>query len=300
MPTAKDAEELIARGEAPIAFVVPRGFARDLAHRRGATVQVLVDGGDSNRAIVAQNALGSYVMREAVRTAEARLQELAAASGAAIRLPRTTVEPRVLYNPRLASKVFFVPGVAAVLLMVVTLIVTAMGLAREKELGTLEQVMVTPIRPATLIAGKTLPYGIIGLVDLGLVIVAGALVFDVPIRGSLLVAFTGGALYIVCMLGLGLLLSNVTRTQQQAFMGAFFFLMPAMLLSGFITPIANMPELLQHMTLLNPVRHIVEVLRGVLLKGAGFRDLAPQLVALAALGGTIFSFAALGLRRRLD
>ena len=286
----EDAIDRLAVGEASVAVVVPRGFARALDSGRTARVQVISDGSDAQRTTVAQNALGAYGALFAAQ----RVRALGP-------LPRgyPEVRPRVLYNPTLNSRVYFVPGVAATLILVVTLIVTAMGLAREKEAGTLEQILVSPLSPSALVAGKTLPYAVIGLFDLGLVVVFGALLFDVPIRGSLLLLFTAGALYLLTTLGLGLLLATVARTQQQAFMGAFFVILPMVLLSGFMSPIANMPEALQPWTLLDPVRHFVEVLRGVLLKGAGWRDLAPQLIALAGMGLSIFVLAARALSRKL-
>jgi ABC-2 type transport system permease protein len=184
-------------------------------------------------------------------------------------------------------------------LLLVTFITSSAGLTREKELGTLEQVLVSPVRPEVFIVGKTLPYGLVGLVDLGWVVGMGSLVFDVPIRGSLWVLFAAGALYMVSTLGVGLLVSALARTQQQAFMGAFFFMLPATLLSGFITPVENMPSWLQPLTTLTPVRHFVEIMRAVLLKGATFSDLGAQFVALAGLGISLYGVSALILRRHL-
>lgn len=297
---AQGAVRAIERGEATIAVVIPKGFARSLLRETPATVQVLVDGTDSNRGIVSQNALSAFVLQRALGRVQQRLQELSVARGVSLRPAQVRVEPRVLYNPTLDSQHYFVPGVAATLLIVVTLIVTAMGLAREKESGTLEQVMVTPIRPGVLIAGKTIPYAAFGMVDLGLVVVAGALIFGVPLRGDLAVLFLGGLFYLLTTLGGGLLLASLARTQQQAFMMAFFVVMPAVLLSGFVTPIANMPWWLRPFTAFNPARHFVQVMRAVLLKGAGFAELAPQLVALAAIGLFTFALAVTTLRRRLS
>lgn len=297
--TASAAMTLIERGRVPVAVVVPWGYAENLARGEPAAVQVLVDGGDSNRAIVAQNAVVNYVLGEALRLSGRRLAERAVSSGPVPRTGTTRVEPRILYNPTMNSQIYFVPGVAATLLLVVILIVTAMGLAREKEMGTLEQVLVTPITSATLILGKTVPYAVIGLLDLGLVIAGGAFIFDVPIRGSLLLVFTGGFLYLVGVLGLGLLVSTSSRNQQQALIGAFFVFQPAILLSGFMTPVENMPAWLQPITLVNPVRHFVEVMRAVLLKDAQWSDLLPQLLALGGIGVSIFTLAVLTLRKRI-
>ena len=298
VPSAREAAARVAQGKESIAVVIPKGYSERLRTGKTAHLQALVNGSDSNRAIVAQNALATFVMARASRQAEARAQSLAAAQGRALALPRLTVEPRILYNPTLNSHIYFVPGVAATLLLIVTLITTAMGLAREKEMGTLEQVLVTPIRPEILILGKTLPYFAFGLLDLGFVVVGGAWIFDVPIRGSLPLLFVAGTLYMLTTLGVGLLVSAIARTQQQALFGAIFFVMPAILLSGFITPVENMPAWLRPLSGLTPVRHFVEVLRAVLLKNAGFTEMAAQLVALGGMGLAVYALAAYVLRRR--
>jgi len=297
--SAAAAAAAVSRGEAPLAVVVPRGHAADLLRGRTAQVQVLVDGGDSNRAIVATNALSAFLQQRALRLAEDRIRQEALARGMLLQPSRVRVEPRILYNPTLQSRIYFVPGVGASLLLVVTMIVTAMGMARERESGTLEGILVTPLTPTTLLLGKTLPYAAIGLVDLGLVVAGGAWVFDVPLRGSLLFLFAAGLLYILTLLGLGLLVGSAARTQQQAFFGAFLFVMPALLLSGFVTPVENMPAWLQPLTLLDPVRHFVEVMRGVLLEGASPAELSDRVLALAALSVTVYGSAILILRRRL-
>lgn len=282
---AADAEAALVEGRASVALVVPRGYAEGRAAGEPVALQALTDGTDSNRATLSQSAIESYALRAGLEAARVR--------------PLVQVEPRIFYNPTLDSAIYFVPGVAATLLLMVALIVMAMGLAREKEMGTLEQVLVTPIRPVTLIAGKTLPMGVIGLLDLALVVFAAMVLFDVPVRGSIGLVFLGGALYLLSILGLGLLLSSLARTQQQAFYLAMFIMLPATLLSGFMTPIANMPEVLQPLTLLNPVRHFVELLRAVMLEGASAADILPQLVALAGMGVTIFGAATLAVRRNL-
>ncbi|MDY0001683.1 MAG: ABC transporter permease [Polyangia bacterium] len=299
VPSGEEAVKMVSRGEVAIALVIPRGYAERLRAGKTARLQALVDGGDSNRATVAQNALAAFVMQRASGLALERAKTLAASQGRALDIPLLVVEPRILYNPTLSSKIYFVPGVAATLLLILTLITTAMGLAREKEMGTLEQVLVTPIRPEILILGKTLPYYLFGVVDLGLVIVAGAWIFEVPIRGSIPLLFLAGTLYMLTTLGVGLLVSAIARTQQQAFFGAIFFVMPAILLSGFITPVENMPDWLQPLSGLSPVRHFVEIMRAVLLKDASMGELASPLVALGGLGLTVYASAAYLLRRRL-
>ncbi|MCA9544767.1 MAG: ABC transporter permease [Myxococcales bacterium] len=294
-PAAPDAMAQVVAGDAAIALVVPRGFAADLKAGRPTTVQALADGSDAQRAVVAQNAMGAFALRWGLQHSP-----LTALAQAQAPVGRTVVQPRVLYNPTLDSRIYFVPGVAATLLLVVTLVVTAMGLAREKESGTLEQVLVTPMSSWAVVIGKVLPYGLIGLLDLALAVALGSAIFDVPIRGFLPLVGLGGSLYLLNTLGLGLFVASAARTQQQAFMGAFFVILPMTLLSGFMSPISNMPAWLQPLTLLDPMRHMVEIMRGVLLKAATFEDLSRQYGILAAMGTALFSGAALALKRRLS
>ncbi len=299
VPNAQAAMRMVSRGEVPLVVVIPKGMAEQQERGRPVAIQTIVDGGDSNRAIVAQNAVAAFAMKRAAVLTQTKLAQVSAVRGYAASLPRVNVEPRVLYNPTLDSRIYFVPGVAATLLLIVTLITSAGGLTREKEMGTLEQVLVSPIRPEVLILGKTLPYGIIGVVDLGYVIAVGSWIFDVPIHGSLWLLFGAGALYMLTTLGVGVLVSTVANNQQQALMGAMFFIMPAVLLSGFVTPVENMPEWLQPLSGLTPVRHFVEILRAVMLKDATFSELAAQFVGLGGMGVAVYAASAYRLRRRL-
>jgi ABC-2 type transport system permease protein len=289
----------LTAGEVELVVVVPRGFGRELRRGETAEVQLLIDGVDSNRATVARGAAEVITTLQSVSVLRKRIAALAAERGAHAAISTVTIEPRVYYNPSLDGRLFFVPGVAATVVLIVVVIVTALGISREKESGTLEQVMVTPIRPTVLVLGKTLPYALIGLLDFVAVIAAGALLFDVPLRGSMLLLLGGGALYLVNLVALGTLIGTVSRNQQQALIGAMFFSLPAILLSGFVTPIENMPQWLQPWTVANPVRHSTELLRGVLLKGARVNELLPQLVVMAGLGFATYAFAAALLRRRM-
>jgi ABC-2 type transport system permease protein len=204
-----------------------------------------------------------------------------------------------MYNQRLKSAVYMLPGVLATLLLNVTAIVTAMGLARERETGTLEQILVTPIRPAVLLAGKCLPYVLFGFVDVLAILLLGNLIFDVPFRGSFGVIALGSFLYLFSTLGIGILIATLSSSQQQAMLGAFAFMLPAMLLSGFMSPISSMPSWLRPFTMVIPMRHYIEIMRACLLKGAGFRDLAPQMLALTVLGVVILGVSVARFRRRL-
>ena len=280
-------------GGAQAALVIPRGFGDHVEAGVPTTVQVLVDGTEPTRAGAAAAALEAYTMGRSLRETRARL------GGATLSLPHVTVQPRLLYNPALKSRLFMVPGTAASILLIITTIVTAMGLAREREIGTMEQLLVTPIRPLTLMIGKTVPYALFGLFDEALILVVGNLVFDVPIRGSLLLVFAGTVSYLVATLSMGLLISTVARTQQQAIMGGFFFLLPALLLSGFLTPIEAMPWWIRPITWVNPIRYFIEIIRGTLLRGATFADLAPTLAILTALGLSFMVLAAVRFRRTI-
>ncbi|MBF5041605.1 ABC transporter permease [Aggregicoccus sp. 17bor-14] len=290
-PSAEDAQRAIDEGQVAAALVLPPRLGRDLLAGRPAQVQVLLDGTDPNRANVVAGAVSRYFGE--VNEGLMRERAGAAAPGG------VSAVPRVLYNPSLRTPPFMVPGVMAMLLLVVTTIVTAMGLAREREMGTLEQVLVTPLEPLSLLAGKMAPFFVIGLVDVMLVLAFGTWLFDVPLRGPLPVLALGALLYLLSTLGVGLLISTVSGSQQQAFLGGFLFTLPAILLSGVMTPVSGMPVWLQWATRLNPVRYFVELLRAVLLRGAGLAEVWPQLLALLVFGLAILGFATLRFRKRL-
>ena len=210
------------------------------------------------------------------------------------------VETRAWFNENLESRNFYVPGVIAIIVMLVTLMLTSMAVVREKEIGTMEQIMVTPITPLEFILGKTVPFALIGFADVILITVLGVFWFKVPIRGNLLLLFVATALYLVTTLAIGLFISTVSRTQQQAMMSTFFFYFPAVLLSGFMFPIANMPEAVQWLTYLNPLRYYLVILRGIFLKGNGADVLWPQLLALFLLGGAVLAASTLRFHKRLE
>jgi len=276
------AQREIESGEAAAAIIVPRGYATRLARGNPLQVQVLVDGTDAVRAQVAAADATQFLALRGV--------------GVMVAPP---IVPRILYNQRLKTPVYMVPGILASLLLNISAIVTAMGLARERETGTLEQLMVTPIHPATLLTGKCLPFIVFGLIDVCAILLLGSFLFDVPIRGSLAVVALGAFLYLFSTLGIGILIATLSGSQQQAMLGALAFMMPTMLLSGFMSPIASMPAWMQTLTLLIPMRHFIEILRGCLLKGATFADLAPQMIALTALGVVILSTSVALFRRHV-
>jgi ABC-2 type transport system permease protein len=272
---------LLDRGEVRAVLRLAPGFEGDLLAGRTGRIQMLLDGTDSNTAAVTLD-YGARIVEEFSRVLlAARRARLA---GAARPPPRVDLQMRAWFNENLESRNFYVPGVIAMLVMLVTLLLTSMAVVREKEVGTIEQVMVTPITRAEFILGKSIPFALIGLVDVILVTFVGVFWFDVPIRGHLSLLLLSTGLYLMTGLGIGLLISTVSQTQQQAMMSTFFFYFPAVLLSGFMFPIANMPRPIQWLTLANPLRHFLVILRGIFLKGVGVAVLWPQMLALLVIG----------------
>ena len=291
--SAEGAATALDRGEAAVAVVIPPRFGADLQAGRPAEVQVVLDGTDPNRSNVAAGAVTRYFGEEAIRRAAERARAAGLAAPA-----RIEVAPRLFYNPGLKSAPYIVPGIAAMLLVVVTTIVTAMGLSREREQGTLEQVAVTPIPATLLLAGKMTPFVFIGFFDVLLLTVAGTWVFGVPLRGNLAVMALATFLYLLSTLGVGLLISTLSSNQQQSFLGGFLFTMPAMLLSGIMTPIDSMPRWMQWITYANPLRYFQQIARANMMKGAGLADVWPEVLALAVFGAVIFGLATARFRKR--
>jgi ABC-2 type transport system permease protein len=292
--TIAEATEALRANTATVAVVLPRNYGRDLDAGLPSRVQVLVDGSDPIAGIAASAAVEQYAAIASLRQTLARLPAGSAPDVQSIRL-----EPRLLYNPSLKSRIFIVPGTGASILLIVTAIITAMGLAREREVGTMEQLLVTPIRPIVLMIGKTVPYALFGLVDQALILVVGAFVFDVPMRGSIPLLFCAALVYLVATLGLGLVVGTLARTQQQALMGAFFIIIPSFLLSGMMTPIEAMPGWVQPITWINPVRWYIEILRSILLRGATLADIARAWGRLASIAGLFLAIAVVRFRRTL-
>lgn len=281
------AEAELERGGASVALVFPPDFQRDVLRGQGAQVQALVDGSDPVRSAAAVDAVLRHAAERAARLGGAQAQ----ARGEVAPRPPVRLVPRVLYNPALSTAMYVVPGIVGMLLLIVTTVTMAMGLARERESGTLEQLQVTPLRSGVLMVGKVTPFVLVGLLDVGLALCVGTWVFGVPLRGSLALVALATLLYLMSTLGVGLLIATLSRTQQQAFVGGFLFLLPAVLLSGVMTPLRAMPGWLVWVTWLNPLRHYVEVMRGVLLKGAGPGDLWLQLLLLAVFGAGVLAVA---------
>ncbi|MEQ1909027.1 MAG: ABC transporter permease [Vicinamibacterales bacterium] len=281
-------DPLLERGDAWLALIVPRGYGAALTEGGASAVQIVADGSDANSAGLslsyATNLIASYGQDLSLRAAAAR--------GGHATTPSIQPVVRVWFNPRLESRDFMIPGIVAILLLVVTTNLSSMGIVREKELGTLEQLNVTPLTRTELIVGKLVPYGLVGLIDVVLVLSVAILWFHVPMRGSYVLLFALTLVYLVSTLALGLLVSTISQTQQQAMMTTtFFFLIPMMLLSGFVFPIENMPAAIQPITYLIPVRYFLVILRSIFLKGVGLDVLWPQALALSAWGVAVLLLA---------
>lgn len=280
------------RGEAWMALSIPADYGRRVAAARATTLQIVADGTDSNSTGLAmgyaQEIIAGYARDQA-------------GSGAPIPVGGL-VQPeiRVWFNARLESRYFMIPGIVALLLLVITTNLSAMAIVREKEIGTLEQLNVTPLARWELITGKLLPYAFIGIIDVVLVLIVAIYWFEVPMRGSLALLFGMCLIYLLTTLGLGLFVSTISKTQQQAMMTAiFFFLTPMMYLSGFVFPIENMPSWIQPLTYLIPLRYFLVIVRGIFLKGIGLEILWPQAVALFAWGVAILTLATMRSSKRL-
>ncbi len=296
---AEDVDRWLVDSRAQLGLVIANGFGDALASGRTAAVQVITDGSDASSANIALGYAGSLVQGYGAEVQSTRLRAVAAGG---LRPPgQVELQPRVFYNPDLKSRWFYVPAVLAMVLMVMTMLLSAMGVVREKEVGTLEQLIVTPIRPWQLLVGKLAPFAMIGIVQVFLITAVVVFGFRVPLRGSFPVLLGLTLLFLLVTLGLGLLVSTVARNQQQAMMGAAFMgMIPMVYLSGLIFPIENMPKWVQVITYAIPLRYYAEIIRGVFLRGSGLGVLWPQALVLLGMGGTIMTIASLRFRKRLD
>jgi ABC-2 type transport system permease protein len=292
-----EARALIDAADAAAILQINSGYEADLRGGRTAPVQLIVDGSDSNTARyvvnysaqIAAAANNAFVLDRALRLA-----------GRTVPVGSVDLQARAWFNADLESRDFYVPGVIATLVMLISLMLTSMAIVREKEVGTIEQIMVTPIRPVEFILGKCAPFIAIGFLNTCLVAAVGLFWFDIPFRGSFALLLLGTTLFLLSTLGVGLFISTVSQTQQQAMMTAFFFFFPALLFSGFIFPIANMPTVIQWLSLLDPLRYFLVIIRAVFLKGVGLEVLWSQFAALLALGLAVMTFAVTRFHKTLS
>jgi ABC-2 type transport system permease protein len=286
-------ELLLLRRKLDLAVRIPPDFSERIRRRETGSVQIIADGSMSNMAgvriaytNVALDGLNRRLIKELYP----------------VRMDYGNIDARLRtwYNPNLYSQNFFVPGIVAFLIMILTLLFTSMAVIKEKEAGTMEQLMVTPVMPFELIMGKTIPYIVIALSQMIVVTAFAVYWFQIPLAGSIGLLTIATFLFLLSTLGIGLFISTISTTQQQAMMTTFFFILPFFMLSGFVFPIANMPEVVQWMTYLNPLRYFLVVIRGIFLKGVGIDVLWHQLVAMAILGLFVFLGAVRRFRKRLD
>jgi len=302
----KQIRELLDHGAVQGVLKINRDFAKKVKREEDTAVQLILDGTDSNTAhliaqyvtaIVRQYSRG--LLRDRIDRQLSR-QLMARNADELRRVGEVVLQQRAWFNPNLVSRLFFVPGVIAMIVMLVITLLTAMAVVREKEIGTLEQLMVSPIRPRELILGKSIPFILVGYADMILITMVAVYWFHIPIRGSFPLLFLATSVYLLSALGFGLFISTISQTQQQAMMTNFFFFLPMVLLSGFAFPIANMPRAIQIITYANPIRYFLVIIRGIFLKGIGMDVLWHQLVALAIIGTTLLTLSSLRFRKRQE
>jgi ABC-2 type transport system permease protein len=294
--TEDELRRLIDDNRITMALRLPHDFSRLLKSSQTAPVQVIVDATDSNAALIVGRYAANVIADFSLEIMQERLARLGAVQG--LNIP-VAVENRAWFNPNLSSRYSFVPGVIAMVVMLVSLMLTALAVVREKEIGTMEQILVSPIRPVEFMLGKTIPFIVISLLDMVLVILVGVFWFEVPLRGSLVILFLGAITFLFNSVGLGLFISTVSSTQQQAMMAGTFFFTPAILLSGLIFPIPNMPLFFQYLTYLNPLRYFVVVVQGIFLRGDGLAILWPQMAGMTILGLALLALSVLRFKKRL-
>ncbi|MFI5370647.1 MAG: ABC transporter permease [Candidatus Eisenbacteria bacterium] len=289
-----DAVRAVDTGHARAAVVIPESYARDIKRGRPTAVQVLVDATDPTSSQSAIGAAQLVGQQTNIQMLQSRMPGVALSAR-----PLVDMRVRPLYNPALKSALFIVPGIIGMILSNMLIMMTAMAVVREREHGTLEQLIVTPLTRSEIMLGKLVPYVIVGLVQITTVLLVGSLLFDVPIRGNILDIYGASLVFIICSLGLGLFISTLARTQAQAMQGSVFILMPNMLLAGFMFPREAMPVAARLFGLLLPLTHFLQIMRGVILKGIGLRELWPQSLALVGFAALFFSFSTARFQKKL-
>jgi ABC-2 type transport system permease protein len=292
----EEVERAMRAGTARVAIVIPVGYASKLTRGESAQVQLVVDGSDPQTVASATNTAASLITARASELLVGRLTH----SGGTLALQPLSLEPSTWYNPDLRTAVYIVPGLVGVILTMTMVMLTAMAIARERERGTLEQLIVSPVKRIELVVGKIVPYVAIGYVQMSLILLAGKLVFDVPLVGSIGLLYALAFLFIAANLALGLFFSTLAKTQQQAMQMSFFFLLPNILLSGFMFPFDAMPVPAQWLSQILPLTHFLRIVRGITLRGADFNDVAPELVWLTAILGALVTLASLRFSKKLS
>ncbi|MDD5661922.1 MAG: ABC transporter permease [Candidatus Omnitrophica bacterium] len=291
----KEQNFILDKGLASVVIHIDRGFGRDLNAGKDASIQLAFDGTDSNTAMIIMGYANTIVSDYQYDLLKEELE----ASGLTGSAPRVDLRDRAWFNGNLISRNYYLPGVIAIIVTMMSLLLTSMAIVKEKEIGTMEQLIVSPLKPLDLIIGKLLPFAIIALVQIILITILGVAWFHIPLRGNLFLLLLSTCVYLFTTLGIGLFISTISSTQQEAMMSVFLFYMPAMLLSGFAYPIANMPQWIQWFTLVNPLRYFMVIVRSLFLKGVGLEVLWPQLIPLIIMGILVITFSAFRFRRSL-
>lgn len=276
----REIPQVLDSGEALVVLTIPRGFQDAIESGGTAHMQSIIDGTDSNTARIVSSYVGKIARKLNEEAADKKLKQI----GKEIVYTQINMESRAWFNENLESRNFYIPGIITTIMTLVTLTMTSMSIVREKEVGTMEQILVSPIKKIEFILGKTIPFSLIAYVDVILILTVATFWFEVPLRGSILLLFVAVTFYLFTILGIGFFISTISQTQQQAMMGTFFFYFPMVLLSGFLFPIGNMPESIQWVTYINPLRYFISFIRSLFLKGVGFEILWPQIIALAIMG----------------
>jgi len=291
----KEQNYLLDKGLSTVVIHIDRGFGRDLKADKDAQVQLAFDGSDSNTAMIVMGYANTIVSDYAYQLGKEKISAL----GKVDITPSVDLRDRSWFNGNLVSTNYYLPGVIATIVTMMSLLLTAMAIVKEKEIGTMEQLIVSPLKPIELIVGKLVPFAIIALVQIILITILGVLWFHIPLRGSLWLLLFSTCVYLFTTLGIGLFISTVSATQQEAMMSVFLFYMPTVLLSGFAYPIANMPQVIQWFTFFNPLRYFMVIIRSIFLKGVGIEILWPQFIPLIIMGIVVISFSALRFRKSM-
>jgi ABC-2 type transport system permease protein len=292
-------QRLLDSSDARLGVVIPPDFGRKMALRERVAVQTLVDGSDSNTAQIALGYFTGIAQTFSVDVLMERLRQISYPPPFTI--PSLQLESRVWYNPELLSSHFVVPGIISIIMMMVGAILTAITIVQEKESGSIEQLIVSPVRPVELVAGKLIPYLVLAMLDMTLIVAVAYAVFEVPIKGSLLLLFCIGLLYVAVVLGMGVVISTLADTVQSAMLFAFLIsMLPSILLSGFVFPLENMPAVLQAISYVVPARYFLEIIRGIYLKGTGLSSFWPQVLFLVAFASLMLTISTLRFKKRLE
>jgi len=294
--TPKEVRDMINQGTVAVSIEIPTDFSRKLKKADPAPIQMILDGSESNTALIALGYANQVLSEISTQVLVKRLNR---AGLIGFEQAGVDLQHRVWFNPNFESRLFYIPGVIASIAFLIPIILTAQAIVREREIGTLEQIMVTPIRPWELMLGKTLPFALFGLLDALMIVLIGVFWFEVPLLGNPLILLLGAVLFLMSSVAIGLFISTICSTQQQAQISTFFFTIPAFILSGFAFPLENMPEWIQYLTYANPLRYFLVIIRGVFLKAIGLEVLWPQMLALGGLGTLMILLSSLRFQKRL-